>query len=58
MLGIIYLTVLIVLIAGVIYVTFAELFKGKVKINLKLRKGETHGGKKEKKKATTPKTKA
>jgi len=57
-LGVIYLAVVVVLITGIIYITFAELFKGRVKINLKLRKGETDGGKKEKKKATTSKTKA
>ena len=57
-LGIIYLAVVVVLITGIIYITFAELFKGRVKINLKLRKGETDGGKKKKKKATTSKTKA
>jgi len=57
-LGIIYLAVVVVLITGIVYITFAELFKGRVKINLKLRKGETDGGKKKKKKATTSKTKA
>mgnify|MGYP001772536238 FL=1 len=57
-LGIIYLAVVVVIISGIIYITFAELFKGRMKINLKLRKGESDGGKKKKKKATTSKTKA
>ena len=55
-LGLIYLAVVTVLISGIIYITFAELFKGRLKINLKLRKGETDGRKKEKKKTTTSKT--
>lgn len=57
-LGILYLTVVGVLISGIIYISFAELFKGRIKINLNLRKGESDGGKKKKKKATTSKAKA
>lgn len=57
-LGILYLTVVVVLISGIIYISFAELFKGRIKINLNLRKGESDGGKKKKKKATTSKAKA
>lgn len=54
--GLIYLAVVIVIMSGIIYITFAELLKGRLKINLKLRKGEIDGRKKEKKKATTSKT--
>lgn len=58
LLGIIYLAVIVVITTGIIYITFAEVFKSKVKITFKLRKGEINGRKKEKKKTSASKTKA
>lgn len=58
-LGILYLSVVGVLVSGIIYITFAEVFKNGIKINISRgKKGEIDGRKKKKKKATTSKTKA
>ncbi|BFH73342.1 hypothetical protein SJAV_12860 [Sulfurisphaera javensis] len=60
-LGILYLAVVGVLISGIIYISFAEVFKNGIKIKItrgKVVKGESDGRKKKKKKTTTSKTKA
>ncbi|QIW23141.1 hypothetical protein EWF20_02550 [Sulfolobus sp. S-194] len=59
-LGILYLAVVGVIVSGLIYISFAEVFKSGIKIKLqrsKISKGGSDGGKKKKKKATASKTK-